>query len=227
MNGEGSATGIEAVPYSMTDAWVRATGHLVKSAVEVNRAALAAYGLADGTDRTSGGPSVAYARPDWELFSDADTPGVLSVEDTIKFSKTLSDEDVAAFADISGDTNRLHLEDEFAEETRFGQRIAHGTLVSGLISAALARLPGLTIYLSQDLNFLAPAYIGDRLTATIEVVDDLGDGRYMLSTDVHDAAGKQLISGEAVVLIDPVPEEGQITPDETDADESAADPTDE
>ena len=205
MNGEESSTGIEPVAYNMADAWARATGHLVKSAVEVNRAALAASGFVD-SDRTSGGPSVAYARPEWELDSEAADPTELSVGDRITFSKTLTDEDVSAFADISGDTNRLHLETEFAEESRFGTRIVHGTLVSGLISAALARLPGLTIYLSQDMTFLAPAFIGDRLTATIEVVDDLEDHKYILSTNVHNAEDKQLIKGEAVVLIDPVPE---------------------
>ena len=205
MNGEQSSMGIETVPYNMADAWVRATGHLVKSAAEVNRAALAAYGF-DDADRTSGGPSVSYGRPEWELDREANTVGELSVGDRISFSKTFSDEDVAAFADISGDTNRLHLEDGFAEESRFGDRIVHGTLVSGLISAALARLPGLTIYLSQDMSFLAPAYIGDRLTATVEIVDDLEDNKYILSTTVHNDAEKQLINGEAVVLIDPVPE---------------------
>jgi acyl dehydratase len=205
MNGDESTAGIEAVPYNMADAWARATGHLVKSAVEVNRAALAAYGLTD-SERTSGGPSVAYARPEWELHRQAAEEGVLTVGDRISFSKTLTDEDVAAFADVSGDTNRLHLEEGFAEQSRFGDRIAHGTLVSGLISAALARLPGLTIYLSQDMTFLAPAYIGDRLTASIEVVDDLEDNKYILSTNVHNESDKQLIKGEAVVLIDPIPD---------------------
>lgn len=205
MNGNEPSAGIDAVPYNMAGAWARATGHLVKSAVEVNRAALAAYGFDEG-DRTNGGPSVAYARPEWELNREATEPDVLSVGDRITFSKTFSDEDVAAFADISGDTNRLHLEDDFAEQSRFGDRIVHGTLVSGLISAALARLPGLTIYLSQDMTFLAPAYIGDRLTATIEIVDDLEDNKYILSTNVHNDSDKQLIKGEAVVLIDPVPE---------------------
>jgi len=204
MNGEESSTGIEPVAYNMADAWARATGHLVKSAVEVNRAALAASGFVD-SDRTSGGPSVAYARPEWDLETEAADPTELSVGDRITFSKTLTDEDVSAFADISGDTNRLHLEADFAEESRFGTRIVHGTLVSGLISAALARLPGLTIYLSQDTTFLAPAFIGDRLTATIEIVDDLEDNKYILSTNVHNADDKQLIKGEAVVLIDPVP----------------------
>jgi acyl dehydratase len=205
MNGHESSAGIDVVPYNMAGAWARATGHLVKSAVEVNRAALAAYGF-DDADRTSGGPSVAYARPEWELSREAAEPSDLSVGDRITFSKTFTDEDIAAFADISGDTNRLHLEDDFAEESRFGDRIVHGTLVSGLISAALARLPGLTIYLSQDMSFLAPAYIGDRLTATIEIVDDLENNKYILSTNVHNDSDKQLIKGEAVVLIDPVPE---------------------
>ncbi len=205
MNGEESSTGTEPVSYNMADAWARATGHLVKSAVEVNRATLAASGFVD-SDRTSGGPSVAYARPEWELDTEAAEPGELSVGDRITFSKTVTDEDVSAFADISGDTNRLHLEADFAEASRFGSRIVHGTLVSGLISAALARLPGLTIYLSQDLTFLAPAFIGDRLTATIEIIDDLEDNKYILSTNVHNNEDKQLITGEAVVLIDPVPD---------------------
>src|SRR6056297_21658 len=199
MNGEESTAGIEAVPYNMADAWVRATGHLVKSAVEVNRAALATYGFVD-SDRTSGGQSVAYARPEWKLHREAADEGVLTVGDRISFSKTLTDEDVAAFADVSGDTNRLHLEEGFAEESRFGDRIAHGTLVSGLISAALARLPGTVVYLSQDMEFLAPVYLGDRVTANVEVAEDLGGGRLRLSTTIVNGE-EPCIDGEAVVLV--------------------------
>jgi acyl dehydratase len=97
--------------------------------------------------------------------------------------------------------------DEFAERSRFGRRIAHGTLVSGTISSALARLPGLTVYLSQDLRFLKPVDVGDRVTAICEIVEDLGGDRYRLTTRVEREDGEVVIDGEAVVLIDDLPEE--------------------
>jgi acyl dehydratase len=150
-------------------------------------------------------PEVAFSRDDWETERSVDDWADLGVGDHVRFSKDVTDEDVTAFAAASGDTNRLHLDDEFAARTRFGGRIAHGTLVSGLISAALARLPGLTIYLSQDLEFLAPVEVGDRLTAVVEVVEDVGHGRFRLTTVVEDEAGDPVVDGEAVVVIDEPP----------------------
>ncbi|XVH31546.1 MaoC family dehydratase [Haloferacaceae archaeon DSL9] len=204
MNGEADNTSIDALASDLTAAWVRATGHLAKSAVEANRAALAAYGF-DENDRTGGGPSISYSRPEWTLDRTVESPEKLRVGDAVTFSKPISEADVAAFADVSGDTNRLHLEKDFAGRTRFGEPIVHGTLVSGLISAALARFPGLTIYLSQDVKFLAPASIGDRLTATVEITEVLDGDRYVVATDVHDQDDTALIEGEAIVLIDPLP----------------------
>jgi len=93
------------------------------------------------------------------------------------------------------------LDDAAASETRFGGRIAHGTLVGGLISAALARFPGTIVYLSQDLEFLAPVDLESELTATCRIAEDLGDGRYRLTTMV-DIDGQTCIDGEAVVLIE-------------------------
>lgn len=190
---------------NLANAWVRATGHLMNSVVEANRATLAAFGVTDTEDVEPGTPSVSYNREDWVTERTVDHADHISVGDHVKFTKTISEEDVVTFADASGDTNRLHLDPAFAEQTRFGQNIAHGTLVSGLISAALARLPGLTIYLSQDVEFIGPANIGDRLTATVEVAEDLGNNRYLLSTDIHNQEDEQLIEGEAVVLIDDSP----------------------
>ena len=135
-----------------------------------------------------------------------DSDEALEVGDVVRFTKQITEEEVLAFATISGDTNRLHLDDEFAEETRFGRRIVHGTLVSGLISSALARLPGMTVYLSQDLRFLKPVDIGSELTAIVEIVEDLGDDRYRLDTTVETADGTTVIDGEAVVLIDDSPD---------------------
>ena len=119
--------------------------------------------------------------------------------DRVRFSKTISEEDVLQFASISGDTNPLHLDPEYAEGTRFEGRSAHGVLVTGLVSAALARLPGLTVYLSQELSFQAPVEIGSRLVAVCEVVDDLGKGMYRLSTRVFDDDG-MVIDGLATVM---------------------------
>jgi acyl dehydratase/CBS domain-containing protein len=150
-------------------------------------------------------PDTAYEHDDWEFDSRVRSEGSISVGDRVEFAKPLTDEDVRAFAEASGDTNRLHLAEAYAAETRFGGRIAHGTLVGGLISAALARLPGLTIYLSQDLSFLGPVDVGARVTAACEVVEDLGRDRYVLTTDVE-ADGEQVIEGEAVVLVDEVPD---------------------
>lgn len=152
----------------------------------------------------------AYERDDWDVECVGLSDDRLSVGDRVTFSKTLSEQDVRTFAEASGDTNRLHLDAEYATETRFGGRIVHGTLVSGLVSAALARLPGLTIYLSQDLSFLAPVSIGDRVTAVCEIVGTLGEGKYELTTDVFDADDQQVIEGEATVLVDALPETARI-----------------
>ncbi|SFK71525.1 Acyl dehydratase [Halogranum rubrum] len=203
-NRQSSATG--GAGSNLAHAWVRASGHFMNSVVEANRATLAAFGLTDSDDVEEGTQSVAYNREDWETERTVDHADHISVGDHVTFTKTISEENVLTFADASGDTNRLHLDPGFAAQTRFGRNIAHGTLVSGLISAALARLPGLTIYLSQDVEFVGPVDIGDRLTATVEVAEDLGNNRYLLSTDVHDSDGTQIIEGEAVVLIDDAPD---------------------
>ena len=149
-------------------------------------------------------PSTTYDDPDWSFEHEGD--GEVSVGDVVRFRKEISDEDVRRFAEVTGDTNRLHLEEAFATGTRFGQRIAHGILTAGLISAALARLPGLTIYLSQDLRFLGPVGIGETVTAECEVVEDLGKGKYELTTTVYDGGGEVVVDGEAVVMMAAFPE---------------------
>jgi len=147
----------------------------------------------------------AYERDGWTFEYRGDESSI-DVGDTVRFTKTVSEEDVETFAEASGDTNRLHLDDEYATGTRFGERIAHGTLVAGTVSAALARLPGLTIYLSQDMSYLGPVPIGDRVTAECEVVEDVGNGRYRLRTTVSREDGDDVIDGEATVLSDPIPD---------------------
>jgi acyl dehydratase len=196
----------------------RGLGQMYRSMAEANRAFVPGTVEETENGETSGaGPStaderestdveeVSFTRPGWETKRSTDNWESLGVGDYVRFSKVVNEEDVAGFAALSGDTNRLHLDDDFAVETRFGGRIAHGTLVSGLISAALARLPGLTIYLSQDLEFLKPVDIGSRITAVVEVVEDVGHGRYRLTTVVEDEGGEPVIDGEAVVIIDEPP----------------------
>jgi acyl dehydratase len=173
-----------------------------------NRAAAAAFGVPISSDDDAApgstdrriGPDADL--PEWDVELDTRTTDGLAVGDTIEFSKTISDEDVQRFAAASGDTNPIHLDEEYAADTRFGGRIAHGILVSGLISAALARLPGKVIYLAQDVEFLKPVRIGDRVAASVEVAEDFDDGRYRLVTRILDADEEVVIDGEAVVLID-------------------------
>jgi acyl dehydratase len=180
---------------------------MFESVVAANRAAFAAFGV--DTDEQDPDERIEPAKdlPEWSANTTVDSPEDLAVGDRFEFSKTLSDDDVRQFAAISGDTNPLHLDDEYASKTRFQGRIAHGTLVGGLISAALARIPGLVVYLSQDLEFHNPVDIGSTLTASCEIVEELGNNQYRLSTQVHNEADEVVIDGEAVVLIDDAPDE--------------------
>jgi acyl dehydratase len=182
--------------------------HFYNSVKAANRAMFPVLADEDDGRRPARSPELTYSKEEWTFeHSDVSGEGVVDVGDCVRFSKELTEDELRLFADASGDTNRLHLDDEFAEQTRFGRRIVHGTLVSGIISAALARLPGLTIYLSQDLQFLGPVDIGETVTAVCEVVEDLGDGRYRLTTVVEDEDGETVIDGEAIVLIDELPDD--------------------
>jgi len=156
-------------------------------------------------ERRSVRVDTAYENDDWEYEYPGDESGV-TVGDTAKFTKELTEADVEAFAEASGDTNRLHLDEEYAAGTRFGGRIAHGTLVAGVISAALARLPGLVIYLSQDVSYLGPVPLDTRVTAECEVVERMGGNRFRLTTVVRRPDGEEVIDGEAVVISDAIPD---------------------
>ena len=151
-------------------------------------------------------PRLPYGRAKGEFDIEIEDPKSLQEGDSVSFSKEITDDDVRKFAEATSDTNALHLNDVFAEKTRFGHRIVHGTLVSGLISAALACFPGLTIYISQNLEFRRPVDIGESLTAQCKIADELEDDRYRLSTSIENDAGEIVLDGTATVLIDPLPE---------------------
>ncbi|WP_226004985.1 CBS domain-containing protein [Natrinema salinisoli] len=155
-----------------------------------------------------------YERDDWDFDYRGADESTVSVGDVAQFSKTISDDDVEAFAEVTGDTNRVHLDAAYAAETRFGERIVHGVLANGLISAALARLPGLTIYLSQESSFRAPLSIGEHVTAVCEIVEDLGRAKYRVEATVFDGDDAIVLEGDAVVLVDDLP---PIAARETDA----------
>ncbi len=127
----------------------------------------------------------------------------IKIGDTASLSRTITDEDIRAFAELTGDHNPVHLDDSFAKGTRFGRRIAHGMLSASLISALLANeLPGDgTVYLSQTLKFVAPVYPGDTVTARVTVTNVRADKPILtLETVCLNQNGETLIKGEAVVL---------------------------
>jgi len=120
------------------------------------------------------------------------------------YSKKITNEDVLAFADLSGDVNPVHLSDDFAAGTIFKKRIAHGFLTGSLFSTVLGtKLPGPgCIYLSQSMKFRGPVFIGDEVIATLKITSlDPDKGRATLSCDCS-VNGKTVLEGEAVRMVD-------------------------
>src|SRR5215204_7230434 len=95
----------------------------------------------------------------------------IKVGDTFSTERLVTDELIRKFADISGDHNPIHLDEEFAKTTRFGQRIAHGMLSGAFISAVLGYefVERRVVYLSQSMKFTAPVFIGDTVTTTATI----------------------------------------------------------
>ena len=123
--------------------------------------------------------------------------------DSAEVSKTITEEDVRAFAELTGDRNPVHLDEEYASTTRFGRRIAHGMLGASLVSAVIANeLPGRgSVYLSQTLRFTAPVFLGDTVTARVTVTRVREDKPVVtLETVCTNQRGERVVEGEAVVL---------------------------
>jgi len=126
----------------------------------------------------------------------------LKVGQTAEFAKTISESDIYLYAGITGDVNPAHLNEEYAKNTFFKTRIAHGMLSAGLISTVIGtKLPGTgSIYFKQDLSFLAPVRIGDTITARVEVIEIITKKkRVRLKTTCVNQEGTQVIDGEAVI----------------------------
>ena len=127
----------------------------------------------------------------------------IQVGDMEFFTKTITDSDITQFAGLTGDIKPIHLDEEFAKETPFKERIAHGFLTGSFISTVIGtKLPGVnSIYLSQNLKFTAPVKIGDTIKATVEVVEKRDDKKIIkLKTQVLNQHQKMVVDGEAVVM---------------------------
>ena len=126
------------------------------------------------------------------------------VGDTAEITRTIEQADVQAFADLTGDHNPIHVDESFAQTTRFGRRIAHGMLTASLISSVLAnKLPGEgSVYLGQTLQFVAPVFPGDEITARVTVKEIRADKPILkLETLCLNQRGDVVIRGEATVYI--------------------------
>ena len=133
--------------------------------------------------------------------------GTICIEDiemgmTRYIRKIITDRDIELFAEISTDHNPVHLDDDYARDTIFEGRIAHGMLTAGLISAVIGeQLPGHgTIYMSQNLTFLAPVRPGDLVYAEVKVVDMVIDKRRVKLNCRCEVNGENVLVGEAMVL---------------------------
>lgn len=119
------------------------------------------------------------------------------------FTKTISESDIYLFAGITGDMNPAHVDAVSAAGGMFQQRIAHGMLTASFISTVIAmQLPGAgTIYAGQDLQFRAPVFIGDTVTARVEVSEKLDQRKWVkLKTEVTNQHGKVVVTGVATVI---------------------------
>ena len=127
----------------------------------------------------------------------------LTVGQKASFGKTITEADIVLFAAVTGDTNPMHLNAEYARGTIFKERIAHGMLAAGLITKVLGtQLPGPgTIYLSQTLKFRAPVRIGETVTATVEVMELHADKHRATLSTICTVAGKSVLDGEAYVSV--------------------------
>ncbi len=120
-------------------------------------------------------------------------------------AKCFTQEEVRQFAELSGDDNPLHVDEEYAKEGKFGACVVHGILVSGLISKVLGtQLPGEgSIYLEQNLSFRKPVFVGDQVTARVKITEILPEKKIiLLETNVYGREGQCVIQGTAKILFE-------------------------
>lgn len=141
-------------------------------------------------------------------MSDMENPITHYFEDisegmTATFGKTITEADILMFSGVSGDTNPVHLNAEYAETTMFKGRIAHGMLSAGLISAVFGtKLPGPgCIYVGQTLKFKAPVRVGDTVIAKVECIGKAPEKKFVTFRTTASVGGKIVIDGEATLMV--------------------------
>jgi len=130
------------------------------------------------------------------------TIGELKIGDAAEFVKTVTESDIYLYAGVTGDFNPAHLNEEYAKKTFFKTRIAQGMLTAGFVSGLLGvSLPGPgTVYLRQELDFLAPVHIGDTITARVEIIEVMdAKNRVRVRTTCTNQDGTKVLDGEAIV----------------------------
>ena len=130
----------------------------------------------------------------------------IKIGDSFSKERLVTDELVRAFAEVSGDYNPIHVDEEFAKTTRFGRRIAHGMLSGAFISAVLGFefVEKKIVYLSQTLTFTAPVYMGDTVTTTATVTNIREDKKIVtMDTVCTKQDGEVVVKGESVVMVLP------------------------
>ena len=137
------------------------------------------------------------------MTDSADRFNLLKIGMTETHSQTITDADIKSFACISGDNNPIHLSEEYAKESRFGRRIAHGLLSASFFSAIFGtKLPGTgCVYTSQSLKFHRPVYINDTVSASVTIKAIDKKKRRIFFDTVCCVRGKKVISGEAEIYL--------------------------
>ena len=128
----------------------------------------------------------------------------LKIGDTFSKSREVTDALIRAFAEVSGDYNPIHLDEEFAKNTRFGKRIAHGMLGGAFLSGVLGYEFSVRkiVYMSQTMRFVKPVFIGDTITTTAKVLHIREDKPVVtVETICQNQSGETVIEGEAVLML--------------------------
>ena len=128
----------------------------------------------------------------------------LKVNQQAFLERTITEDDIEKFSQVSGDDNPVHLSDEFAKETIFKKRVAHGFFTASLISTVIAtKLPGPgSIYLNQTLKFLAPAFIGDSVKVIVKIIKIIPEKKKIELLTECFISEKKILTGEAKILVD-------------------------
>lgn len=128
---------------------------------------------------------------------------LLEIGMTATYSQTITDTDIKSFASVSGDNNPVHTSEEYAKESKFGRRIAHGLLSASFFSALFGtKLPGSgCVYVSQNLRFLRPVYLNDTVTASVTIKSIDKKKRRLFFDTLCVVNGKKVISGDAEIYL--------------------------